>query len=343
MLAPLLAKLEAEFPGAARFVLARPAVAPLFSGSPYGCQVLPYSPHDFDSFREILRAGPFDLAYVLGDNRYAWLARAVGARWIVGFEGDRPAWKNWMIDESHRLPTSPMAWADMATDLVVGNPPAPYQNGDWPSPITASPELPHTPYAVLHVGASTSLKLWPAERWRDLAAMLIEHGVTPLWSTGKGEDHLVKEIDPDHQFDRFCGALTLPELWRVLANARLLVCPDTGVAHLGKLTGVPTVTLFGPGAADIYGKGQFWRNASYRGLSKSPFPCRDQKILFRREVAWVRRCGRDKPSCERASSAVKCDSEGSPCMLAISLESVVTTCNELLARPSQITAKAPKS
>jgi hypothetical protein len=27
------------------------------------------------------------------------------------------------------------------------------------------------------------------------------------------------------------------------------------------------------------------------------FPCRDQRVLFRRELAWVRRCGRSTSEC----------------------------------------------
>jgi hypothetical protein len=27
---------------------------------------------------------------VPGDNRYGWFSRALGARWVVGFSGDRP-------------------------------------------------------------------------------------------------------------------------------------------------------------------------------------------------------------------------------------------------------------
>lgn len=320
LLAPLLAKLARRYPDAELVVLARPAVAPLFSGQPYGFRALPYDPRDFSSFRRLLAAGPFDLAFVLGDNRYAWLARAVGARWIVGFEGDRPAWKNWMVDAPQPHPASPTAWAEMAAGLLAGEAPPAFRPGDWPAPAAGNLDLPDDPYAVLHVGASTPLKLWPAERWRALAECLLARGIAPVWSAGRGEGALLEEIDPQRRHPRYCGTLSLPQLWRLLAGARLLVCPDTGVAHLGKVVGTPTVALFGPGSARIYGKGEFWRNARYVALAEEPFPCRDQKLLFRRELAWVRRCGRSPAACSTPGA----------CMRAISLASAEEVVGALL-------------
>ena len=312
LLAPLLAKLAARYPDAERIVLARPSVAPLFSGNPYGFRAVPYDPSNFNTLRTLLGHGPFDLAYVLGDNRYSWLARAAGARWIVGFEGDRPAWKNWMLDTLRPHPSTPTAWADMAAELVDGAVPQAFRPGDWPTPDAPRPEIPAGEYAVLHVGASTPLKLWPADRWRSLARRLLERGITPVWSAGRGETALVEEIDPDRRYQRYSGTLSVSQLWHLLAGARLLVCPDTGVAHLGKLVGVPTLALFGPGSPFLYGKGEFWRSTPYIAIAEDPFQCRDQKRLFRREIDWVRRCGRSPTACPTPGA----------CMRAISSSSV---------------------
>jgi ADP-heptose:LPS heptosyltransferase len=42
------------------------------------------------------------------------------------------------------------------------------------------------------------------------------------------------------------GDLTLPQLATALRGAALLVCGDTGVAHLGTAMATPSVLLFGP-------------------------------------------------------------------------------------------------
>jgi ADP-heptose:LPS heptosyltransferase len=112
-------------------------------------------------------------------------------------------------------------------------------------------------------------------------------------------------------------------MWRLVANAKLLVCPDTGIAHLGRIVGVPTVTLFGPGSHVICGPGEFFSDMPGRAVTVDPFPCRDQTVQFFREVAWARRCERlfgEGPSrCARAR-----------CMEAIDDASVLAAVDELI-------------
>jgi ADP-heptose:LPS heptosyltransferase len=103
----------------------------------------------------------------------------------------------------------------------------------------------------------------------------------------------------------------LPQIWHLLAGASILVSPDTGIAHLGRVVGTPTVVLFGPGSATITGGGAFWRDMPCRAVTVDPFPCRDQRVLFKREIAWVRRCGRSLAECPHPR-----------CMDAISVDAV---------------------
>jgi ADP-heptose:LPS heptosyltransferase len=139
-----------------------------------------------------------------------------------------------------------------------------------------------------------------------------------VWSGGRGEEETVRACDPDSRFASLAGKLDLPQLWQLLAHARLVVAPDTGVAHLGRITGAPTVALFGPGSASICGAGDFWRDSPYRAVTVDPFPCRDQKILFKREIAWVQRCARSVTQCPAHR-----------CMAAISGDAVHRAIDEL--------------
>jgi len=49
---------------------------------------------------------------------------------------------------------------------------------------------------------------------------------------------------------------------------------------------------------------------------------RDQQVLFRREIAWVRRCGRSTAECARPR-----------CMEAIDVDAVAQAIDAVLARP----------
>ncbi|HET7730242.1 MAG TPA: glycosyltransferase family 9 protein [Usitatibacter sp.] len=320
MLTPLLAKLRANHPQAEIVLLAAPASVPLYSGRPYGVRALPFKPAHWASTDALWGEGPFDLAVVAGDNRYSWLAAAMGARHIVAHAGDHPWTKDWFVDEQRPYPDHPAAWGDMAAELVDGREPPPFRREDWPAPQAEAFEPPAGRYAVLHVGASTPLKQWPAERWRELAENLAARGVEPVWSAGRGQEPLVAACDARGRWRSFAGRLDLPQLWHLLRGAALLVAPDTGVAHLGRASWTPTVTLFGPGSDVICGPGRFWRDTPWRSVTVADFPCRDQPILFRREVAWVRRCQRSLTECAEPR-----------CMQAIGLPAVLAALEDLLA------------
>jgi ADP-heptose:LPS heptosyltransferase len=327
LLTPLIAKLRVQYPQAQIVLTCPKPIVPLYAGRPFGIDVIPFDPRDFRSVNAVLRSGPYDLGIVAGDNRHAWLALAAGCRWIVGHAGDIPAWKNWPLDETVPYPAEPAAWADLATELVAGPPPRPYRLSDWPAPAPAAFSagdalMLQRPYVVLHPGASTAVKRWPDDRWRLLAEFVEARGYTPVWSGGPSETALIHAIDPDARYPNFAGRLDLRQVWHLFAGARAIVCPDTGVAHLGRLTGVPTVALFGPGNALIHGAGNYWRDAPFMPVTIADMPCRDQPDIFRRHVAWARRCDRNTSTC------VAWRGDHADCMGFISLEVV---CNSLRA------------
>jgi len=295
MLTPLLAKLRQSHPGAEIAMTVPRAILPLYEGRPYGVHAIAWDPRHVAP--SLFDGAPFDLAFVPGDTRHSWLAKAMRSRWIVAHAGDRPARKDWPVDELVPYPSTPGAWGDMVADLAEGPEPPPYRAADWPAPRCAPFATPSGRYAVLHVGASSPLKQWPAERWTALALRLAGCGVEPVWSAGAGEEALVRACDREGRFRTVAGSIDLAQLWHLLAGAALLVAPDTGVAHLGRIAGTPTVALFGPGSAILCGAGRFWRESPYRAVTVDPWPCRDQRVLFRREIAWVRRCGRSPAQC----------------------------------------------
>ncbi len=176
---------------------------------------------------------------------------------------------------------------------------------------------------MLHVGASSPLKLWPNDRWLALADTLTRRGYAVVWSGGRGEDAIVRAIDPAGRYPSYAGRLDLTQLWALLADAALLIAPDTGIAHLGRIVGVPTLALFGPGSAVLCGAGEFWRDAPYVAVTLADFPCRDQRVLFKREIDWVRRCARTTEECPAPR-----------CMEGIGLAEVLAAADRLARHPA---------
>lgn len=323
MVTGLLAKLRARHPDAQIEMTVAPAYAPLYTGRPYGVLAHPFDPRDIGTLRPLWSGPRPDLVILPADNRWSWLARGIGARWIVGIAGDRPARKNWPVDELVPYSTAPAAFVETAASLVGGSPPAPYRTQDWPAPEAGVAQGYDGDYVVLHVGASSLLKLWPAQRWRDLAAWLEAKSLSVVWSAGPGEAAIIEAIDPGGTRLRVPGTQTLAQLWHLLAGARAVVCPDTGIAHLARIVGTPTVTLFGPGSAVICGTGEFFAGMPGRAVTVDPFPCRDQSIQFFRHVSWARRC-------ERLPGAPPERCERPLCMEAIELGRVTAAIDDLL-------------
>jgi ADP-heptose:LPS heptosyltransferase len=323
MLTPLIAKLRQRHRDAEIVMTVSKPAAQLYALRPYGVTAIGWDPRDPASLAPVFAQPGFDLAFVPADNRHSWLALAAGARWIVAFEGDTPAYKNWPVDELRPFAARPASWGDIAAQLADGEPPEPFAAGDWPAPPHAPFDLPRARYCVLHIGASTPLKQWESGKWRALAASLEARGFEVVWSAGEKETEIVAACDPERRHASYAGRLDLAQMWQLLAKAALLVSPDTGIAHLARLAGVPTVTLFGPGSALICGPGEFWRNAPYRAVTIDPFECRDQSVIFKRDIAWVRHCTRSLAECPAPR-----------CMQAIDVARVEKAVDELLARYS---------
>ena len=319
MLTPLLARLRHRHPDAEIVMTVSPRQLPLYSTRPYGVATLAYDPRDRISVKRLLEQGPFDLAMVPGDSRHAMLALALDSRWVVALADDRPGWKNRLVDELVPVPAQPITLSDMFALLAAEEDDAVFEPGEWPRPESAPFELPQHDYAVLNVDAGSPLRLWQPNKWLQVADALAHTGLEVAFCAGPGEEHRVEAIDPKRRHRSYAGMLDLLQLWRLLERARLLVCLDSGVSHLAKLARTPSVVLYGPGTPVLFGPGRFWRNHPYRAVTVADFPCRDQNMVFKRKVNWVRRCQRTLGECPAPA-----------CMHAIETESVVASCRELL-------------
>ena len=102
---------------------------------------------------------------------------------------------------------------------------------------------------VIHPGAASSARRWPAERWADVARDEHDHGHTVVLTGSAGETDLARSVAfaaglPAHAV--VAGRTSVLELAAVVAAAGALVSADTGVAHLATAVGTPSVVLFGP-------------------------------------------------------------------------------------------------
>jgi hypothetical protein len=107
---------------------------------------------------------------------------------------------------------------------------------------------------LLHPGAASGARRWPAARWAVLAQFLVDEGHTVVLTGSAAEEGLCAAVaDAVPRVSSMAGLLDLGGLASLVAGARLLVCGDTGVAHLATAYGTPSVLLFGPTPPDRWG------------------------------------------------------------------------------------------
>jgi lipopolysaccharide heptosyltransferase III len=96
-------------------------------------------------------------------------------------------------------------------------------------------------YAVLHPFALFPEKVWPAERFVEVARHLRDdNGLKPVFLAGPADD-----TSAFRQF-RVMQNAPLADVKSLMAGAALFIGNDSGPAHVAAAFGIPVVVLFGP-------------------------------------------------------------------------------------------------
>jgi heptosyltransferase I len=103
-------------------------------------------------------------------------------------------------------------------------------------------------FVLLNPGGGWESKLWPAERFGNLARRLGEEGHRCLVAWGPGEEELADRVvaGAGGTAAQRSFPTTLREYVCLARRARLVVAADTGPLHLAGAVGTPVVALFGP-------------------------------------------------------------------------------------------------
>jgi ADP-heptose:LPS heptosyltransferase len=157
--------------------------------------------------------------------------------------GSGPPWS----DEEHEVARwcrllSTYGIAAHLDDLHLAAPPEPS-----PAPRGAT---------VIHPGATSAARRWPAERWTAVAEAERKAGRPVVITGSSAERPLAEGVATGAGLARdavLAGRTALSELAAVVAGAGRVACGDTGVAHLTTALGTPSVVLFGPTPPSLWG------------------------------------------------------------------------------------------
>jgi ADP-heptose:LPS heptosyltransferase len=110
---------------------------------------------------------------------------------------------------------------------------------------------------LLNLGASKPRKLWPAERFGELALAVAREFDVPIAFTGSAQDSVLaaRALQSARHFDakraagwtELTGQTSLLQLAELQRRSLAVVTCDTGPMHIAVACGARVVALFGPG------------------------------------------------------------------------------------------------
>jgi ADP-heptose:LPS heptosyltransferase len=116
---------------------------------------------------------------------------------------------------------------------------------ELPPPLMPQPD----PVTIVHPGAASPARQWPATRWAAVARALRDRGEQVVVTGSQMERHLADAVVASAGLPRrhnLAGRTDLLGLAGLVAGARRVLSADTGIAHLATAFGTPSVVLFGP-------------------------------------------------------------------------------------------------
>ncbi|MDA1194591.1 MAG: glycosyltransferase family 9 protein [Planctomycetota bacterium] len=285
LLRPIIRDLRARFPAARFTIVTLAGNAPLVEDLAehhhlVSARSVLRTLRDLLGVVRALRRDPPDLALDFEQfaRTGALLARAAGARQRVGFRTGGAA--------REHLYTVTVPWREDAhaarsfRDLAEagGLEPGPYEPGGLAPSQAGRIELATigltTPCVVLHPGSGDNFpgRRWSAQGFAALGRAALEAGRSVYVTGTAAEAELVARtvgaIGPRAR--DLAGALTLPALIALLAEADVLASNDTGPVHLASQLGTPVLAFYGPNTPVLYGPLSARSRALYRNLPCSP-------------------------------------------------------------------------
>ncbi|MEO8204787.1 MAG: glycosyltransferase family 9 protein [Chthoniobacterales bacterium] len=106
-------------------------------------------------------------------------------------------------------------------------------------------------YVVIQLAAANAQrtpKIWALEKFAELIPLLLKQNFTVILPGDVNEAPLITKFS--EQFDQrvinLAGKTNILEISRIIKSARLLICHDSGLMHIGNAHHTPLLALYGP-------------------------------------------------------------------------------------------------
>ena len=219
--------------------------------------------------RRIRKVKPDIAIDLLSTPRSALLTRVCGARLRIGMDtGRRNGYYHEVLPRAIIRDGKRVRCYTIESNLVLGGMlgipctetgcgtdigdepygyPAAASGSQWARSFVSQLEDVGNGLAGIVPGSTYPSKSWPKARFIELSKRISgELGLRPVIMWGPGEEGLAKEIAGAVPGAVVPPATGVAEAGALIGRMKVLVGIDSGPKHIAVLTGVPTVTLFGP-------------------------------------------------------------------------------------------------
>jgi ADP-heptose:LPS heptosyltransferase len=119
-------------------------------------------------------------------------------------------------------------------------------------PLGAPPARPargERPLVVIAPASNSTLRDWPPARYAALMQLLLDRTEARLALVGAPDQHgllagIAAEATPRARVENLAGSLSWPDLPALLAHADLVICNNSGVAHLAASAGTRLLAIY---------------------------------------------------------------------------------------------------
>lgn len=182
------------------------------------------------------------------------LAKKLGAKFVVGFKmktvlnfSKIKSVRHRMVSNFSRLAEEVLHELDIDVDYSAN---VFFHNYESEMKVDELLEVSNIkpPYAVIHPGAKLTCKMWPAERFAEVAKYLEKKYAIKSIITGvPSESHITQKLVAlsDGSALDFAGKTTLSETIELVRKAAIVISNDTGNMHLASVINIPTIGIYG--------------------------------------------------------------------------------------------------
>lgn len=287
MLAPFIRALRNTHPDDRIILVCRHGLGDLANLFPID-QVIQSNRPSLVARNAILRAAPDGINHCYVCFAGAWLTAltTIPIDTIVSYPEPKGRWTH-LIDETLKFPQKLTPLPELVLRFSVGA----HSN---------SPPLdiwePQQGVAVLHLGARNPARQLSLGQTVSLITALNMRGFTSVLLTGEASEgisnhEIYANLSNNAQKPTdLRGKVALHEMPKIISHARLLISVDTGIVHLAKALGTPTLVLLGQSQPILFGIDNL--HSRSRHFVVDNLDCRDKKTLHGIQAKWINTCGK---------------------------------------------------